>query len=206
MFHNIFDLIFVLKVKIKEQNMKFTFSIVMVSALIWIASCSPVRVFLEKNEVASIEDYQTFFVINQYYDKVAFESPVLEDNLQHRLTEGIKSFGFEQDMEKPDLIVRYNTNLTDRQKEINATPMMSPYSGMGMYNPWMMPYGFNNSGFRVENYDMGELVVDFIDTRQDKVVMRISAVGEISKPKQKSKNLQTSVDKILKEFSKKIAT
>lgn len=137
---------------------------------------------------------------------MAFESPVLEDNLQHRLTEGMKSFGFEQDMEKPDLIVRYNTNLTDRQKEINSTPMMSPYYGMGMYSPWMMPYGFGNSGFRVENYDMGELVVDFIDTRQDKVVMRISAVGEINKPQQKSKNLQASVDKILKEFSKKIAS
>lgn len=186
--------------------MIYTQRILVFSAMIMLASCSPVRVFLEKNEVAEVADYKTFYVINQYYDKDAFESPVLEDNLQNSLTEGMKGFGFEQDMEMPDLIVRYNTNLTDRQKEVNSTPMMNPYMGMGWYNPWMMPWGSNMGSFRVENYDMGELVVDFIDTKQDKVVMRISAVGEITKPQQKSRNLKTSVDKILKTFSKKITS
>ncbi|SHN30828.1 protein of unknown function [Cyclobacterium lianum] len=186
--------------------MKFSRNIFAVLVVFWMASCSPVRVFLEKNEVAEVADYKTFFVINQYYDKDAFESPVLEDNLQNSLTEGMKSFGFEQDMERPDLIVRYNTNLTDRQKEVNTAPMMNPYYGLGWYSPWMMPWGSNMGGFRVENYDMGELVVDFIDTRQDKVVMRISAVGEINKPQQKSKNLKTSVEKILKTFSKKVTS
>ncbi|WP_375582194.1 DUF4136 domain-containing protein [Cyclobacterium xiamenense] len=185
--------------------MKYSSSILLGSLLIGLVACSPVRVFMEKNELASVEDYKTFFVINQYYDKDAFESPVLEDNLHNSLTLGMESFGFEENMEKPDLIVRYNTNLMDRQKEINTMPMMSPF-GWGMYSPWMMPYGPNMGGFRVENYDMGELVVDFIDTRQDKVVLRISAVGEINKPQQKSKNLETSVDKILRAFSKTIAT
>ncbi|MFO7823296.1 MAG: DUF4136 domain-containing protein [Cyclobacterium sp.] len=186
--------------------MKYTCSIFILLGIFWMSSCSPVRVFLEKNEVANMEDYKTFYVINQYYDKDAFDSPVLEDNLQNSLTEGMKSFGFEQNVEQPDLILRYNTNLTDRQKEVNSMPMMSPIYGWGMYNPWMMPWGPNTGSFRVENYDMGELVVDFIDTRQDKVVMRISAVGEINKPQQKSKNLKTSVDKILKTFSKKITS
>jgi hypothetical protein len=186
------------------KPMKFQFAMLWLLMLTAFFSCNPVKVYLEKNEVANTEDYRTFYVINQYYDKDAFDSPVLEENLQFRLTEGLKQFGFEQDAVTPDLIVRYNTNLTDRKKEINTMPMMSPY-GWGMYNPWMMG-GFGGGGYRVEKYDLGELVVDFIDTKQDKVVMRISAVGEINKPDQKSKNLKTSVEKILTEFSKRIAT
>ncbi|WP_339677996.1 DUF4136 domain-containing protein [Cyclobacterium marinum] len=184
--------------------MKYSIGIVTLMLGIFFSSCSPVRVFMEKNEVASFDTYNTFFVINQYYDKDAFESPVLEENLKHRLSEGMREMGFVEDETKPDLIVRYNTNLTDRQKEVNRMPMMSPYYGYGIYSPYMMPYpyGGGRSTYSVEKYDMGELVIDFIDTKKDKVVMRISAVGEITKPKQKTKNLFTSAEKILKEFSK----
>ncbi|EPR69098.1 DUF4136 domain-containing protein [Cyclobacterium qasimii] len=186
--------------------MKYIISLLLISLGVFFSACSPVRVFLEKNEVASIDAYQTFYVINQYYDKDAFESPVLEENLKHRLSEGMREMGFEQNETNPDLIVRYNTNLTDRQKEVNNMPMMSPYSRFGMYSPYMMPYGTGRSSYSVEKYDMGELVIDFIDTKQDKVVMRISAVGEITKPKQKTKNLFTSVEKILKAFAKNVVS
>ncbi|MFC4871869.1 DUF4136 domain-containing protein [Negadavirga shengliensis] len=177
----------------------------MVTVVATAVSCSPVKVYMEKNEVASTQEYHTFYVINEFYDKNAFDSPVLEENLQHSLTEGLKRIGFEPDDKHPDLIVRYNTVLTDKKKEINTMPM-SPW-GWGMYNPWMWggPWG-GRGGYRVEKYDLGELVVDFIDTRQDKVVMRISAVGEINKPDHKSRNLKASVNKILSEFSKKVST
>jgi hypothetical protein len=169
-------------------------------------ACNPVKVYMEKNEIASVDTYRTFYVINEFYDKNAFDSPVLEENLNHRLTEGMKRFGLELDEKQPDLIVRYNTILTDKKKEVNTMPM-SPWGwGMNpwMWGPWGMPGG--RGGYRVEKYDLGELVVDFIDTRKDKVVMRISAVGEINKPDQKSKNLKASVEKILSEFSKNITT
>ncbi|WP_114750681.1 DUF4136 domain-containing protein [Pleomorphovibrio marinus] len=174
--------------------------------IVVIGACNPVKVYLEKNEVASIDSYKTFYVINEFYDKYAFNSPVLEENLNHSLTEGMKRFGLELDEKQPDLILRYNTILTDKKKEVNTMPM-SPWGwGMNpwMWGPWGMPGG--RGGYRVEKYDLGELVVDFIDTRNDKVVMRISAVGEINKPEQKSKNLKASVNKILSEFSKNIPT
>jgi hypothetical protein len=178
-----------------------------IGVLLALSSCNPVKVYLEKNEMANPGAFNTFYVISQFYDTQAFNSPVLEENLQRSLTEGMEKFGYEQNAEKPDLIVRYNTVLTDRKKEINTMPM-NPY-GFGMNpwmwgNPWMMGPGMRGGGFRVEEYDLGELVVDFIDTRQDKVVMRISAVGEINKPDQKSKNLKSSVEKILSEFAKTI--
>lgn len=176
--------------------------------LLMIAACNPVKVYMEKNEMANPQAFRTFYVISEYYDAQAFESPVLEENLQKGLTEGMQKFGYELSSEKPDLIVRYNTILTDRKKEINSMPM-GPY-GWGMNpwmwgNPWMMGPGMRG-GYRTEKYDLGELVVDFIDTRQDKVVMRISAVSEINKPDQKGKNLKTSVEKILSEFAKAVSS
>ncbi|WP_234364409.1 DUF4136 domain-containing protein [Lunatibacter salilacus] len=180
-----------------------------IGVLLALGACNPVKVYLEKNEMANPDAFNTFYVISQFYDTQAFNSPVLEENLQRSLTEGMERFGFEQNSEKPDLIVRYNTVLTDRKKEVNTMPM-NPY-GFGMNpwmwgNPWMMGPGMRGGGYRVEKYDLGELVVDFIDTRQDKVVMRISAVGEINKPDHKSKNLKSSVEKILSEFAKTIKT
>jgi len=188
--------------------MKNTLIVGFVGVLFTLGACNPVKVYLEKNEMANQQSFNTFYVISEYYDANAFDSPVLEENLQKRLTEGMEKIGLEQNSEKPDLIVRYNTILTDRAKEINTMPM-NPY-GFGMNpwmwgNPWMMGPGMGG-GYRVEKYDLGELVVDFIDTRQDKVVMRISAVGEINKPDHKSKNLKTSVEKILSEFAKTIET
>lgn len=170
--------------------------------------CSPVRVYMEKNEMARPDAFQTFFVISEYYNSQAFNSPVLEENLQKSLTEGMEKFGYQLDANKPDLIVRYNTILTDRKKEINNAPMGPWGWGMNPWmwgNPWMMGPGMRG-GYRVEKYDMGEIVVDFIDTRQDKVVMRISAVGEISKPEQRSRNLKASVEKILKEFARTMSS
>lgn len=170
--------------------------------------CSPVKVYMEKNEMARPDAFQTFYVISEYYDAQAFNSPVLEENLQKRLTEGMEKFGYQLDAQKPDLIVRYNTILTDRKKEVNSAPMGPWGWGMNPWmwgNPWMMGPGMGG-GFRVEKYDMGEVVVDFIDTRQDKVVMRISAVGEINKPEQRSKNLKASVEKILKEFARNVSS
>lgn len=184
--------------------MRNSFIIILIGIL---ASCSSVKVYTERNEMARPDAFETFYVISEYYDAQAFNSPVLEENLQKQLTEGMEKFGFSQNAEKPDLIVRYNTILTDRKKEVNTMPM-SPW-GFGMNpwmwgNPWMMGPGMRG-GFRTEKYDMGEVVVDFIDTRQDRVVMRISAVGEINKPDQRAKNLRTSVDKILSTFAKSLS-
>jgi hypothetical protein len=179
--------------------MKKRLYIGMIPLLILTWACNPVKVYMEKNEIASVDNYRTFLVINEFYDKNAFNSPVLEENLNHRLTEGLKRFGLELDEKQPDLIVRYNTILTDKKKEVNTMPM-SPWGwGMNpwMWGPWGMPGG--RGGYRVEKYDLGELVVDFIDTRKDKVVMRISAVGEINKPDHKSLGGQNPI-RIFKKF------
>lgn len=177
--------------------------------MVWLAflgACSPVRVFLEKEQLSANQEYRTFMVVNEYFGKNAYGSPELEANLQQNLIRGMEERGFELDINDPDLVVRYNTILSQNQKEVN-TMAHNPW-GWGMYNPWMWrnPYAFRQGGYRTEKYNLGEVVMDFIDTQKDQPILRISAVGEVTKPEQMDKNIRVSVDKILSEFSKRIAS
>lgn len=170
------------------------------------SACNPVKVYLEKNEVKEGKSYKTFTIINQYEGKDAWNSPTLDKNLIDDLVKGMEDRGFTQDSEHPDLILRYNTLLSDREKEVrsNSYDGLYPY---GMYSPmyrypYRMGYPYWPSQTEIEKYNLGEVLVDFIDPKADEIILRISAVGEVNNIKQKSKNIGVSVDKILYEFSK----
>lgn len=175
--------------------------------LAFVSACSPVRVFLEKDALSSVEEkeYKTFMVESDHPGKNVYGSTELEANLQRLLIEGLEQRGFELDINDPDIIVRYNTLLSQNQKEIN-TMAHNPW-GWGMYNPWMWrtPYPYYGYGMpKIEKYNLGEVVLNFVDPQEDEEILRISAVGEVTKEKQKSKNIRVSVDRILTEFTKMI--
>ncbi|MDN3670567.1 DUF4136 domain-containing protein [Echinicola jeungdonensis] len=184
--------------------MKIRVLIALIIPFLLVVSCSPVKIYTEKSELNYEKSYKTFAIINQYKGKNAWNSPVLDQNLVHNLTEGMKEMGYEPDRNSPDLILRYNTLLSEGEKEVSQYP--GSMWGYGMYNPWMyrMPYPYWGNPTKLEKYDLGELVIDFIDPRADQVILRISAVGEVNNPKQKYKNIKISVEKILHEFSKKV--
>lgn len=176
-------------------------------ALFLVAACSPVRVFLEKEQLAKAGTYKTFMIENEYPGKYVYGSPDLDKRLQEQLIAGMEKRGFVLDINEPDMVLRYNTILSQNQKEID-TMANNPWA-WGMYNPymWRYPYPYNRGGgYKVEKYNLGEVVIDFVDTQKEEAILRISAVGEVTKPEQMNKNIRASTDKILTEFSKKIAS
>ena len=176
--------------------------------IVLMGSCSPVRVFLEKEGLSAAKEYKTFMVENEFPGKYVYGNPDLDKSLQNYLIEGMEKRGFVLDINSPDLIVSYNSILSQNQKEIN-TMAHNPW-GWGMYNPymWRNPYAYpyGGRGTKIEKYNLGEVVIDFIDTDKEEAVLRISAVGEVNKPEQMSKNIRVSADRILTEFSKKLAS
>lgn len=187
--------------------MKSSLNIVYVGlVLLLMSSCNPVRVFLEKEQLPNQVAYKTFAIENQFPGKNVYGSPDLDKALQEQLIAGMVKRGYELDINDPDLVLRYNTILSQNQKEIN-TMAHNPW-GWGMYNPymWRYPYPYNsrNGGYKIEKYNLGEVVIDFVDTDKEEAILRISAVGEVTKPKQLNKNIQASTERILTEFSKKI--
>src|SRR5690606_205743 len=193
----------------KGDNMKSSkFNGFIFLLLAFTSACSPVRVFLEKDELSSVKEkeYKTFMVESENPGKNVYGSPELEASLQELLIQGLEQRGFELDINEPDLIVRYNTILSQNQKEINN--MAHDPWGWGMYNPWMWrtpyPYRYGYGMPKVEKYNLGEIVLDFVDPQKDGEILRISAVGEETKETQKSKNIRVAVARILTEFSKMI--
>ena len=171
-----------------------------------LGSCSPVRVFLEKDQVSAAREYETFAVVNEVEGKYAYGSPQLDSLLRKQVIEGMQEQGYVLDSLSPDLVVRYNTILTQNQKEIN-TMAHNPW-GWGMYNPWMWRYPYssmyNRGAYKTEKYLLGEIVMDFVDREQGETILRLSAVGEVDKPKQMIKNVETSANRIVKEFNKRV--
>jgi len=176
-----------------------------VMLVVLLGSCSPVRVFLEKDQVSAAKDYETFMVENEIEGKYAYGSPQLDSLLRKQVAEGMQEQGYVLDTLSPDLVVRYNTILTQNQKEIN-TMAHNPW-GWGMYNPWMWRYPYSsmyNRGYKTEKYLLGEIVMDFVDTEEEEAIVRLSAVGEVNKPKQMIKNVEVSANRIVKEFNKRV--
>ena len=79
--------------------------------------------------------------------------------------------------------------------------------GWGMYNPWMWRYPYSNMynrGYKTEKYLLGEIVMDFVDKEEGEAIVRLSAVGEVNKPKQMIKNVEVSANRIVREFNKRV--
>jgi len=175
--------------------------------LLGLTACNPVRVFLEKEQLPNEVAFKTFAIENQYPGKNVYGSTDLDKVFQEKLISSMEKRGYVLDINDPDVILRYNTILSQNQKGIN-TMAHNPW-GWGMYNPymWRYPYPYDyhrNGGFKVEKYNLGEVVIDFIDTKKDEAILRISAVGEVTKPKQLEKNIQASTERIIAEFDKKL--
>jgi hypothetical protein len=164
-------------------------------ALICVAACSPVKVYTEKSNFVEQKQYRTFAILNEVRGKAAFDSPIMEERLQEHLIAGMEKRGFEYDAERPDLIIRYNTDVQQNQRTIYPA-----WGGWGMWNPWM----WGPQVPEVRNYEQGEVIIDFIDPAVDRVIMRATAVGTVNNPDQKQRKINTAVNKILKEFSNKL--
>jgi hypothetical protein len=51
-----------------------------------------------------------------------------------------------------------------------------------------------------KNYELVQLIVDFIDPKKDKILMRLTAVSESNSPREKKKRLLKSVVQIVKTY------
>ena len=120
---------------------------------------------------------------------------VLED-----IQSNLEKLGLVYEKEKPELIIRYTSNEDLRQKEIFYDPY--PFWGRRIWDPWMYnPMFFNPRNMPTsKNYELMQVVVDFIDPKNDKMLMRLTAVSEVSSPKEKKKKVLKSVEKIIQTY------
>ncbi|GAA0881326.1 hypothetical protein GCM10009119_42960 [Algoriphagus jejuensis] len=162
-------------------------------------SCSSIEVFKENTEIPIAKSYRSFVIINKEMGKSGFSSQFLDELVQVQIQETLENAGLVYDAKTPDLVIRYHSNEDPRQKETVNNLNPYPYWGYRAYDPWRYnPY--NTTRITTSNYELLQVIVDFIDPTQDKFLMTVTGVTEVSSPKNKEKKVVQALESVLQTF------
>lgn len=165
-------------------------------------SCSSIEIFKENTEIAPSKDYKSFVIINQEIGVQGFSSQYIDQQVQIRIQEGLEAQGLIYDKVSPDLVIRYTSNEDLRERKATNNFNTFPMWGYRVWDPWVYnpygPYGSNSSS--PNKYELIQVIVDFIDPLEDKLLMTLTGVTEVTSEKSKGKIILKTTDKILSRF------
>lgn len=170
------------------MRMNLRIQILFISALM-LFSCSSIEVFKENTEIPIRKSYKSFVIVNKELGMQGFSDPKIDEMIKSDLQSQLELAGMIYDAKQPDLVIRYHSNEDARQKEIVNNMNPYPFWGYRIYDPWFFnPYNLNNRPrVSTSNYELLQVILDFIDPIQDKYLMTLTAVTEVSNPKSKPK-------------------
>lgn len=172
--------------------------------LLWIlsTSCSSIDIFKENTEIPIAKNYRTFVIINQEVGIRGFSDAKLDELVQQEIRTKLELVGLIYDSKKPDLVIRYRSNEDLRQREIVQNMNPYPLWGYRVYDPWFFNRYYNPMNRRVntENYELLQVIIDFIDPTKDKFLMTLTGVTEVTSPKYKTKKVSKTLEKVLEKF------
>ncbi|MHA7128767.1 DUF4136 domain-containing protein [Algoriphagus namhaensis] len=186
----------------------FNIRLLLIPCMLFLAGCSSIDVFKENAELAPRKKYETFVIVNKEVGMRGFSSEFIDQNVQIHLEENLKDFGLVYEQNRPDLVIRYTSNEDPRTKEIMPNPYPMRFWGNRIYDPWMFnPYGpqWQDWQVRVDNYELVQVIVDFIDPTEDKFLMTLTGVTEVQSKSSKEKKILKTVDKIVDRFVSEIS-
>ena len=165
-----------------------------------ICSCSSIEMFKENTEFKPYKRYKTFAILNKEVGHQGFKDSFFDAMVTNALQQEFESMGLVYENENPELIIRYTSNEDPRQREVynNRYPMW----GWRVWDPWMFDPMFNNryNTVSTRNYQLLQLIVDYVDPKNDKMLMRLTAVSEATNRKDKIKKLNKSVKAVAKTY------
>jgi hypothetical protein len=179
---------------------KFTDVRILAFFSLFLFSCSSIEIFKEKTEFTPYKEYKSFVITNKEISHRGFTDPYLDAIVSDQLQSLLEEQGLHYERENPELVIRYTSNEDLRQKEVytNRNPMW----GGRVWDPWMYDPRFNNqqNTISTKNYQLMQIMVDFIDPKNDKILMQLTAVSEVTSPKDKMNKALKSIEKISQTY------
>lgn len=171
-------------------------------------SCSSIEIFKENSEISPTKPYKSFVIINQEIGMQGFSSQFLDEQVQIRIQEALEAQGFVYDKTAPDLVIRYTSNEDLRERKVSNNLNTYPLWGYRVWDPWIYnPYGpYQRNSSNTSNYELVQVIIDFIDPIQDKMLMTLTGVTEVTSEKTKGRIVLKTTDKILSRFLEDIHT
>lgn len=169
-----------------------------------LCSCSSIEIFKENTEVPIKRPYKSFVIINKEVGIRGFSSEFIDAQVQIHLKEALEAEGMIYDKTEPELVIRYTSNEDPRKREVTQNFNPYPYWGYRVWDPWMYNPYYNNQNNSTTTYELVQVIVDFIDQKDDKLLMTLTGVTEVSSQKTKSKKVLKTTDKIVDYFLSEI--
>ncbi len=168
-------------------------NLVGVLALIWLAGCTPaVMVNHDYDRSVNFRKYSTYRIEPARADE---KDPVLNSQLnQQRIEEALKaelkSRGYTNTDQNPELVVRYFTDVQNVQETQGG-------NNMGYWGWWGRP---NNTYTR--NYRQARLIVNMVDAASNKLVWQGWAEGEENKSRRQDRDaaVRMLISRIMEQY------
>lgn len=188
-----------LPLKIPKKMNRIIQSRIVGLSLFYLTACSSIEVFEENKEIPIVKPYQTFVIINKEIGMKGFSDQFFDELVQIQIQETLEKRGMIYDSKQPDLVIRYHSNEDLRQREVVNNSNPYPFWGYRVYNPWTYnPYETNR--ISTSNYELLQVIVDFIDPSSDKFLLTLTGVTEVTNPKSKRNKVEKTLDAVLNSF------
>lgn len=170
--------------------------------LLMTMSCASIEIFKENMEVKNPRNYRSFVIVNKELGRNGFKDEFLDAITMDQIQQLLEKNGLTYDRENPEILIRYTSNQDPRQKEVyvNQYPM---WGSRMWWDPWVYNPAYFNRQMPTstsQNYELLQVIVDFIDPQSDKRVMTLTAVSETSSPKHRQKMVSKSTEKIIATY------
>ncbi|MDA1268815.1 MAG: DUF4136 domain-containing protein [Bacteroidetes bacterium] len=167
-----------------------------------LTACNGVEVFVENREASFEKTYTSFVLVNKELGIEGFTDSELDKQVQLELEAQLIASGLVYDAKQPDLVIRYHSNEDLRQRERVNNMNPYPFWGMRMYDPWLFNPMMGNfqSQVTTTKYVLLQVILDVIDPKQDKYLMTLTGVTEVTQPKSKQKITLKVVEKTANTF------
>jgi len=141
-------------------------------------------------------------LVNKELGILGFSDAKLDQQVQEALETQLLTAGLVYDSKQPDLVIRYHSNEDLRQRESVNTMNPYPFWGMRMYNPWMFNpmVGNYRPTVTTTRYELLQVILDIIDPNQEKSLMTVTGVTEVTSPKSKAKITLKALEKTTNTF------
>ncbi|SNR93396.1 protein of unknown function [Belliella buryatensis] len=179
--------------------MKLNKPTLLLSLLLFNISCSSIEIYKENIELSPYKENRSYMILNKENNLNGVADDLLNEKIIKEIEFKMMKLGLYYDSNTPDLIIEFSSNEEPRNKEIFRSQYpLGPPSWNSYSNDARISRRQNTISFK--DYEVIQLVMDFIDPSQDKMYIRVMAVTEVSSIESKYNLTTKSVGKIIKAY------
>lgn len=172
-------------------------------ALVLLATvaCSPIKVYVRKDETADFSAYKTFAFLQRPPGEKVYGSLLAENEMIYGIQEELEARGLKADTTAPDLLVSFKSKAQVSQKQVTSVPPMWGMPMWGFYDPFFwgpaMMNPWNQRQTQTITESKGTIELFFFERVSKKPVWQGAAIGNADNPYE---NVRQSLQKLFADF------